>query len=397
MAEFRSHYEAVVIGGGPVGAALALALGRAGMRLALVEAGDPPHWNDAAPPECRVSALNKTSERFLDTLSAWDRIRACRAHPFRSIRAWDAAGAGEIGFDSAELGLSCLGHIVEHSVLRVALWAGLATCPTVEIYHRRRVACLRADAGDTSTSVTLDDGNTLSANWVAGADGVESPVRRLAGIDAAESDYGQHAVVATVTTEHPHRDRALQRFLSTGPVALLPLGGNTASIVWSTTPHQARYLIDVPPEVFCTELGAAYAHALGAVTQVGARAAFPLRRSHARSYVRGRVALLGDAAHTLHPLAGLGMNLGLKDAAELAMRVLSACARGRDPGRAATLAGYQRARRGENLLMQAAMEGFHSLFAANMPLLVRLRNGGLDGVDRSGGVKRALMRYMVGV
>jgi len=397
----RAHHDVVIVGGGIVGATLACALAEQGLEVALVEArGAPP-----PPPgprfDARVSALTRASERLLQALGAWQAIAPARIGPFREMHVWDAAGVGEIHFDSAEIGEPLLGHIVENSVLQRSLETRLASDERVSWHRPATVAGLAvADDGVAVELAAAGEGHPggpLSARLVVGADGSESRVRALAGIGAGVRDYRQKAVVAVVRSARAHGETAWQRFLPEGPLALLPLPANHSAVVWSTTPERARALGEMPPERFARELEQAFESRLGAIELAGHRAAFPLRRLHAERYVAERVALVGDAAHTIHPLAGQGVNLGLLDAGALAEVVADARDRGRDFARPLTLRRYERWRRGHNLAMQAVMDSFHLLFANRFPPARAVRNLGLAATDRVEPLKRLIMRHASGL
>ncbi|AOU96905.1 2-octaprenyl-3-methyl-6-methoxy-1,4-benzoquinol hydroxylase [Acidihalobacter yilgarnensis] len=364
-----AHYEVVVVGGGMVGTALARALGRQGRRVALIEAHKPQPWHVDEDYDLRVSAINRASQHLFEHLGAWSGMRARRVSAYRRMHVWDAGGAGAISFDAAEIGEPDLGHIVENRVIQEALGEGLEGvaqyCP---------VALEAMTIDGTQVRLLLTDGIELSAALVVGADGAHSRVRALAGIEREERPYGQKAIVTTLSTERSHQDTAWQRFLSTGPVALLPLADGRCSLVWSADTAVADGLMALSDDDFRLELGRATALCLGCVTEIGARAAFPLVGSRVRPYVRPRIALVGDAAHTIHPLAGQGVNLGFMDVAALA-GVLGGTRR--EVGGLRVLRAYERARRAENEGAMRVMEGFKQVFGSGLPGLAWLRGQGL--------------------
>jgi 2-octaprenylphenol hydroxylase len=298
---------------------------------------------------------------------------------------WDARSPGHIRFEAAEVGEPDLGHIIENRVIQSTLWEALGEAGV-------RVLCpaslAHLDIAPDVVRASLEDGRVVSARLVVGADGARSRVRALAGIGVDTRRYGQKAVVANVSTEHPSPATAWQRFLPTGPLAFLPLADGRSSIVWSTDTEHADTLLTLDDEAFCTELGAAFEWRLGEVIATSARAAFPLAGSQATQYVRGRIALVGDAAHTIHPLAGQGANLGLADVAALA-DVLHP---DRDPGDLRRLRAYERARRGENWMMMRAMEGFSGLFGSRRGAVELARGLGLNLADRLPGIKNGFLR-----
>ena len=386
------RYDTIVVGGGLVGATLALALGKAGLRVAIVERSDMP----AAPPgptrDLRVSAFTVASERILRALGVWPALPAERIGPMREMHVWERAG--EVHFDSAGIGEPVLGHVIENGLVQWAVEQRIDALPNVEWHRGAELAGLALDGGEAVA--TLGDRH-LRAPLLVGADGADSRVRALAGIEVAAGDYRQEAVVAEVRTALPHRETAWQRFLPGGPLAFLPLANGASSIVWSTTLEHAAQLRALDDDAFGFEVADAFEWKLGAVSAAGARAAFGLHHLHARAYVRDRVALAGDAAHVVHPLAGQGVNLGLLDAAALAEVVVRSHALGRDVGARSTLRRYERWRRGHNALMQAVLGGFRHLFSSRYAPVRRLRETGLTLTDRLPPLKAGFMRFASGL
>ncbi len=311
------------------------------------------------------------------------------------MEVWDAGSRGRISFDAADIAEPQLGHIIEQSLLREALEEAL---PDHRVDWYRPVAMSELSVHTDTLDLRLTDGRPLATRLLIGADGADSSVRTLAGIAYERQDYRQTAVVCNVRTDRPHGDTARQRFLDTGPLAFLPLGEAVASsVVWSTTTDHAQSLLALSDAAFCAELSAAFEHVAGSVSSVGPRAGFPLSRGRALHYVRPRVALIGEAAHTIHPLAGQGANLGLLDAATLAQVIMEAVSRGEDAGSYSVLRRYERWRRGENLLMQSAMDGFKILFARQDPPLRWLRGMGLNLTDRCTLAKNMIMCRATGL
>ena len=385
------RYDTVIVGGGLVGATLALALGRIGLRVAIVERSDAPAAAPGPARDLRVSAFTVASERILRALDVWPALPAERIGPMREMRVWERTG--EVHFDSAGIGEPALGHVIENALVQWAVEQRIDALPNVEWHRGAELAGLALDGGEAV--VALGD-RRLRAPLAVGADGADSRVRALAGIEATAGDYRQEAVVAEVRTALPHRETAWQRFLPDGPLAFLPLANGASSIVWSTTPEHAAQLRALDDDAFGFEVADAFEWKLGAVSAAGARAAFGLHHLHARDYVRDRVALAGDAAHVVHPLAGQGVNLGLLDAAALAEVVARSYALGRDVGGRPTLRRYERWRRGHNALMQAALGGFRHLFSSRHAPVQRLRETGLTLTDRLPPLKAGFMRFASG-
>lgn len=385
--------DVAVVGGNIVGATVGLALLRAGLDVVVLEARAPRPFKASDDYDLRVSAISRASQRILESLDAWSGIVARRVSPYRQMCVWDAHGWGEIHFDSREIAEPNLGHIIENYVIQDALVERMRELDEHAFVHPTSLAELRVEPD--AVRLVAGDGEVYSARLVVGADGAGSRVRELSGLTVSREEYGQTAVVTTVATERAHESTAWQRFLPTGPVAFLPLADGRSSIVWSTTEEHALELGDMDEFSFAHALEEAVDSRLGRITSVGVRASFPLVGSQAERYIAPRVALIGDAAHTILPLAGQGANLGLMDAAVLVDAVTEGS--GRDPGRAAALRRYERSRRGENLLMMRAMEGFQRLFGTTWPPARWARSMGLNLTDRSDLLKRGFMRRAMGL
>lgn len=361
----RGGIDAVVAGGGVVGAACALALARAGLEVALVEGAAPASWRPEAP-DLRVYAFASDNVALLDALGAWDAVRAARVQPYRRMRVWDAAGGGELAFDADAFGRRELGWIVEHGLLLDRLWAALPGAG-VRVHCPARVAALEpADDGDDFARLQLDDGTRLQARIAIAADGAQSTLRQLAGLETDRHDYAQRGIVAYVAMERGHEDTAWQRFLPSGPLALLPCADGSGSIVWTLPEPEAARVLALDDAAFGQALTRAFDARLGAMRLLSPRAAFPLRRQLVESYVRGRVLVLGDAAHVVHPLAGQGVNLGLRDVAALRASIAAARrAGGRDWASPVRLARWARNRKSENALAAHAFEGINRLYGSD--------------------------------
>jgi 2-octaprenyl-3-methyl-6-methoxy-1,4-benzoquinol hydroxylase len=355
----RARIDVAVAGGGVVGAACALALASAGLEVALVEAGEPARWSPERP-DLRVYAFAPDNATLLDSLAVWRGVRDARAQPYRRMRVWDAAGGGELAFDADALGRGELGWIVEHGLLVDRLWAALPRAG-VDVRAPARVESLEQD--EDGVRLRLDDGGRVDARLAIAADGAESTLRGLAGGEVERRDYGQRGVVAWIETEEPHEDTAWQRFLPTGPLAVLPFAGGRSSIVWTLPDARAAEVLALDDDAFAQALTRAFDARLGAMRPASKRAAFPLRRQLANSQALGRVLVVGDAAHVVHPLAGQGVNLGLRDVSALRDMVAGAQARRADWASPHRIARWARTRASENALAAHAFDGINRLFS----------------------------------
>lgn len=406
-----NDFDVVIVGSGIAGASLACALGGSSLRVALIEGQSLPgewpacdHHIDGYDP--RVSALTLESQNFLDQLGAWSAIANSRISPYKHMHVWDAEGTASISFDASEIQQSALGHIVENRITLAALLSQLAQHSNVSVISPVKLERLSRLSGDQSYyyQLNLDNAQTIRARLVVAADGANSLIRRLGDFQTREWDYDHQAIVATVETERPHQSTAWQRFLLTGPLAFLPLApqGDTSapylnSIVWSAQTDYSEELMAMSDEQFCLVLSEALECRLGAIKQVSRRFAFPLRQRHALDYVKPGLALVADAAHTIHPLAGQGINLGLQDVKVLAQELLRAREREQDIGDLLVLSRYQRRRKGDNLAMMVAMEGFKRLFSQSALPLRWLRNAGMHQLDQMPLIKQQIMKQAMGL
>ncbi len=390
----NNEFDIVIVGGGLVGLSLAAALGASDLSVAILEARQPVVDWPADSIDLRVYAITRESQNLFERVGAWPAMLP-KAGPFRDMRVWDSGGNGDIHFSSADLGEPYLGHILESRVIEKALLDVIAGLSHVQRFCPATVKAF-GDLAD-GHRIELEDGRTLRARLLVGADGKHSKVRDYAGIHVHISDYGQQAMVAVVATERAHAETAWQRFLPTGPLAFLPLADGRSSIVWSATSDEAERLLELDEPNFCTALGEAFEQRLGSVTACGERVLFPLQRQYAEHYVAPRIALVGDASHVIHPLAGQGVNLGLKDVRELASTLLDSRKRERDIGSLPVLRRYERARKGDNMATMLAMDGFKHLFASRIAPLRWARNFGLNLVDAAQPVKNQIMRAAMGL
>lgn len=399
-------FDILVAGGGMIGSALALGLARQGWHVGLVEGTNHDALVETPAPattvedfEPRVSAISVASQRLLDQLGVWGEITAGRHCPYQTMTVWDGDGTGRIQFEAAELQARALGTIVENRSVVRALFRALEQSPVELIEGVRITGCRRLSE---DFAVELEDGQSLSAGLMVGCDGANSRLRQWVGLPTREWDYDQLAIVCTVQTSQSHRFTAWQRFSMTGPLAFLPLvpeSGNEhfCSIVWSQDTLEARRLMALGDSEFAAELERAIERELGSVEAVSRRFAFPLRQRHAKDYIAPGFALVGDAAHTIHPLAGQGANLGYGDVRAMLEELSRARKAGLSPANELVLARYQRRRKGENLTMMAAMEGFKQLFGRDELPVRWLRNTGLRWFNQLGPVKNRIAAEAMGL
>ncbi|MBW0236687.1 2-octaprenyl-3-methyl-6-methoxy-1,4-benzoquinol hydroxylase [Pseudomonas sp. D1HM] len=392
--------DLLIVGAGMVGSALALALKDSGLKILLLD-GSPLSVKPFAaelPFEPRVSALSAASQRILERLGAWAGITGRRTSPYAHMQVWDGSGTGEIHFSAASVHAEVLGHIVENRVVQDALLDCLHGT-AIEMLPNARLEQMRRSGDDWL--LTLADGRTLRAPLVVAADGANSAVRRLTGCETREWDYQHHAIVTSVRCSRPHQQTAWQRFTDHGPLAFLPLARDGqqdwCSIVWSTTPELAERAMAMDDAAFCRELELAFEGRLGQVLSADPRVCVPLRQRHAKRYVAEGLVLIGDAAHTIHPLAGQGVNLGFLDAAVLAQVLLHAADRGERLADVRVLSRYERRRMPHNLALMAAMEGFERLFQADSLAVRLLRNTGLKWVNNMPEAKAVFVRQALGL
>lgn len=387
----RGRTDVAIVGGGVVGAACAIALARLDLQVVLVEGVQAAPWS-AQQPDLRVYAFAPDNAGLFNEFGLWDSILAARAQPYRRMRVWDAAGGDELVFDADAFARRELGWIVEHGLLLDRLWAALAR-EGVDVHVPARVESL--DQNDDGVLLRLDDGSRIDARIAIAADGSDSTVRSLAGVEVAVHDYAQRGVVAYVASEQPHQDTAWQRFLQSGPLALLPCaddaypeharkeharaGGSVSSIVWTLPDVEAQRVLALDDASFGRELTGASASRLGTLRPLSKRVAFPLRRQLVGEYMAGRVLLLGDAAHVVHPLAGQGVNLGLRDVAGLRDTIAAAQASRADWTADHRLTRWARTRRSENAAAAYGFDVLNRLFS-NDDVAATLLRGPLLGL-----------------
>lgn len=403
----QSDFDIVVVGGGAVGSVVASLLGqitktvqgvKQQLKIALIETSEPPQFNPSQV-DPRVAALTEKTRLIFEQIGIWNQVVAKRACAYKAMNVWDAEGTGRITFDCQQVQQPNLGHIVENSALVSTLIDHLKQQSNIELYCPANIVDFQLQ--QDAITLTLDNHSVLSAQLLIAADGANSAVREHFQFATKQWDYGQHAIVTTITTENPNQLTAWQRFMPTGPLAFLPLNNigddHCCSIVWSQDTTEAKRLMALEDDQFCQQLSRASEHCLGEVLKIEKRHLIPLRQSHATDYVMPRVALIGDAAHSIHPLAGQGANLGFSDAQVLAEEIAKAFDRDLDLGDESVLKPYQRRRKPENLATMAAMEGFKRLFGSQNSTLRLLRNYGLSAINVLGVIKNKLIKQAMGL
>ena len=403
-------FDIVIVGAGMVGAALATGLGRSGFRVALVDRGSAPEFEPALPPDIRVSALSAGSERYRNDLDVWPSMLAMRATPYARLAVWDETRhplsnllprkVADVVFDASNLSARHLGHIVENRITQQALWNSAAALHSVSLFPDNAVSHL--ENGNNHAAVTLEDGTELECQLVVGADGAASGVRELAGIGVTRDQYQQQAMVISVRYQGAVEDITWQGFYPSGPRAFLPLhsagnGESWASLVWYDSPEQLARLKSLDDRALMAEIQNAFPPELPLLTHIEAKASFPIARQHAKTYVNNRVVLAGDAAHTINPLAGQGVNLGFQDALCLQTVIREAKRAGCDLADPAWLAKYEQQRRPANRRMMMAMDVFYHLFSNRTPPLHLLRNLGLGAAKAMPFARNRVAKYAMGI
>jgi 2-octaprenyl-6-methoxyphenol hydroxylase len=388
------EYDVAIVGGGMVGASLALALAGLPLEVVVVEAAPP---DSTAQPsfDARTTALSNGTRRILGGLGVWDEI-AAEATPIRRIHVSERGRFGSAVLDAAEQGIPALGYVVENRVIGAALWRALKAAPRVRMLAPAAVSAV--SEGPERIRLEVDAGGAaraLSARLVVAADGAGSLVRQAAGVAAERWDYGQTAIVATLAPERFHAHVAYERFTASGPIAVLPVGGGRCGIVWALAPDAAARALALEPAAFLAELQQCFGWRLGRLTGLGARHAYPLALTRAETQSGPRVAIMGNAAQGLHPIAGQGFNLGLRDAATLA-EVIAAAGPGADPGSAALLARYVEWRHTDRRALIAFTDGLVRLFANPLAPVRAARGLGLMLFDLSPAAKTAMSRLSLG-
>lgn len=402
--------DIAIVGAGLVGAALAASLKNSQLTVALVDSQTEESLqktltsassvNDFEP---RVSALTVASQSLLKEIGAWEKINAKQVQHYQKMKVWDELGTASIEFDSAEIYQDSLGCILENQLIVSALHLLLFDQANLKTYLGQKLSTIQLVAGEIDQhQLTLESGQQIQCKLLVAADGANSKVRQWAAMPTREWDYQHEAIVATIKTANKHQNTAWQRFSESGPLAFLPLAdkNNTqqyCSIVWSQETARAKSLMALSEQDFLSELAKSIEFKLGELEAVSTRYAIPLRQRHAKTYVKPGIVLLGDAAHTIHPLAGQGVNLGFKDVKALSDILLDADKQDIDVNNLVLLKRYQRQRQGDNLLMMGAMEGFKRLFEEPDPIVRWLRNTGMGWVNKQHFLKNQIAKHAMGL
>jgi len=393
----QKSYDIVIIGSGMVGASMAVAFRETDQRILVIDAGS--YAADESLPETydiRVSAITEASRRFLQSLGVWSELEAFRVAPYREMFVWDAGSDASVHFDVDQGTESELGYIIENRVIQHYLLKQIEQAENIDFMPGCRLDSIISNSDETVT-VCLENGERFNCSCLVGADGGRSKVRELAGITTTGWQYDQSALVATIRTEQSLNATAWQCFHSEGPLAFLPLQDHLCSIVWSTTPERASLLKEMPKAEFEMQLAEAFEQRLGMVELESERGVFPLQLQHATQYVKPGIALIGDAAHSIHPLAGQGVNLGFLDAACLVDVLQDAQKAGKAIGSQPVLRRYERWRKGDNLAMMFMMDAFKRMFAIESGPLKQVRDSGMRITDAIKPLKHLIMQGASGM
>ncbi len=390
----NKEFDVVIVGGGMVGAAVACGLGGTALKVAVVEQAIPEAFSEGQAHDLRVSALSLASKTILESVGVWSGVLSRRSCPFRRMRVWETSGDTE--FNSDDINLPELGFIVENRVTQLALLERLLEFDNVELIAPATIKKINYSVTG-QTTLQLQDGGEIQTKMLVAADGGNSRVRQAVGLGVTSWDYKQHAMVIYIETGYEQQDITWQRFVPSGPQAFLPLTGSYGSIVWYNSADEVRRLKSLSNEELIAELTATFPDCLGKVKQVLGVASFPLKRQHAQQYVKQGVALVGDAAHMINPLAGQGVNIGLLDAAALAEVLVEAREKGEEIGDVTVLKRFEKMRRNENLRMMTVMDVFYRVFSNDVLPLKFFRNLGLGLAERISPVKNKVMRMAIGL
>ena len=387
-----NQFDCVVVGGGMVGAASALALAELGLTVAVVEKSAPAVFSSEQAFDLRVSAISLASEQLLQQLGAWQPLQQWRMCPYKRLGVWETEQS-YTEFNANDIQQSHLGHIVENRLIQLSLWQQMQENSNITLLCPETL--IKLEQNSIEATLTLSS-SILRTKLVIGADGANSYVRKLVNIGTTGWDYAQSAMLINVRTEKSQQDITWQQFFKTGPLAMLPMPGNCASLVWYHNKDEINRLSALSAKSLAQEVMQHFPKRLGKVDVIN-QAAFPLTRRHANQYQKGRVLLVGDAAHTINPMAGQGVNLGFKDVKALQHVIAMAIGNGESWQQTDVLARYQQARRTDNLLMMSAMDALYLSFCHASPLVKLARNAGLMMVNRLPHVKNKALAYACGI
>lgn len=387
------NFDVIVCGGGMTGLAVAAQLAHLDLTVAVLEDRRPQPFLPEQQYDLRVSALSPQTILLLEQLNAWHRIQTMRSCPYRRMRVWEMQRFGDVTFEAEDIGRSELGFIVENRIVQTALWESVEALPQVKVLCP--AACRQFDRNAGHMVATLEDGRRLTAKLIVGADGADSAVRNAFDISISRREYEQSCLVASVATRSAQQDMTWQRFTPLGPQAFLPLLGSRGSLVWYQKRDRVRELAQLDNSELAELIMAEFPKELGDI-EIAAKGSFPIQKQHAKTYVQQGVALIGDAAHTINPLAGQGVNLGFQDSTRLTEVISGAMIRGKDWSSRAVLLDYERQRRWANGLMMRAMDGFYYGFSNNNVPLRWARNSLLAGSNMPF-IKESVLRYASGL
>jgi 2-octaprenyl-3-methyl-6-methoxy-1,4-benzoquinol hydroxylase len=385
-------FDCVIVGAGMVGAASALSLAQLGLSVALVEKQAPKAFSPDQGADLRVSAISLSSQYLLEQLGAWQQIKQWRSCEYKRLGVWEQALA-YTEFNAADIVQPYLGHIIENRLIQLALWDKIKENKNITLYCPETVESFNQN--NDFVEISLTESKIITKLLIA-ADGANSHIRKIAGIGTSGWDYDQSAMLINVETELPQQDITWQQFYQTGPVAMLPMPGNNASLVWYHQRDEIKRLSGLPNAQLSQEIMKAFPKRLGKIKVVD-KGSFPLTRRHANQYQQQRVLLLGDAAHSINPMAGQGVNLGFKDVKALQSVIASAIGNGACWSDIAVLAGYEKARRKDNLLMMSTMDALSKTFSHPSAVIKVLRNTGLFMVNKVPALKNKALAYACGV
>ncbi len=383
-----NNHEVVIVGGGMVGAALALGLARQGIDVAVIENKKPAPFAKDQPTDLRISAVSMASVDLLAGLGVWDKVLSMRVCPYRRLETWEVPEC-RTRFNAADIGLDQLGFMAENRILQLALWESFDHEPSVTLYCPEVLDTFIQN--EQGVAITLGSGKTLQSQWIIGADGANSKVRQLAGIGITAWDYRQHCMLINIDTHRDQQDITWQQFFPSGPRSFLPFVGSQASLVWYDSPQRIKQLMSMSDSHLEQEIKTAFPDELGAFSILN-KGSFPLVRRHAQCYYKGNAVVIGDAAHTINPLAGQGVNLGFKDVKKLLDEVQKDLALTQDG-----IHRYYRSRVVDNLAMQTGMDFFYKTFSNELMPLKFARNAMLKIADVSGPIKNEVLKYAIGL